>query len=196
MFELVKSREHMWDVLRHNMIENPTYFNIYNVAANNMASGYVDARINSAKYPMLICPYASIRIVAGRQAVTYHMSYFQCKRKDAKSLLYPRTNKIDTNIWKLCKNMKDYYNLLNKINHRFNPTHLEDASQAIGLLTYVAEMSGPIRRVKIMSLTAREAKSLVYYEKDKGDYGEALIKRVKKKVMRRNNIGGEDDTPL
>jgi len=192
MFELVINTKHVWDLLAIAVLKTPKYFP--DAEVSSIPLDYVDMGtrhdIDIMKYPSLVCTY--IYLPTEDEAAS--IGIFQCKKKYAKALLYPNTNKLG-NIGEICNSKKDYSIYVNHLNDNFNPVSLEHSHQTVGLIIPLTQVVEGRNYTKLISLTLQEAKSLVYYKKDRRAY-ESLNRPTKKKILRRNSIGGGDDIPF
>ena len=114
------------------------------------------------------------------------MTYIACTRLFAKILVYKSTNKLAEAAWQICDNQNEYYawqkklSVINNISKN-NIIPSEDiyygpnSKLSAKLATYVTYPYHVQQILRLFTVTLKEAKSLVYFDKDK-----EILKTAKK----------------
>lgn len=174
MFVLIENEKHLKQYLIDKIISIEAERGLFQIRRGVSIQKHIKPQY-MPRFPALICTYTAN--LGDGEEHEQRLMYKTCTRSIAKRLVYKTTNTLPGLTWRLCNNHGEYRvyqdNIakINKIgnNNIIPPTDALyiDKSNAL-LITYVTYLEPYGRQImRFFTLTLQEAKSLVYYEKDK-----------------------------
>ncbi len=176
MFVLIESEKRLKSYLIDMVLSIEGEIGLFQLDVIGDATKHIKAQY-MPRFPALVCIYTA-NLRTGEE-YKQQLLYTTCTRSMAKKLVYKTTNTLSGLAWKLCNNQGEYYEYRSSIaeikNVRNNdiipPTnelYMYKGSPSAMLVTYVTYPEPYGRRImRFFTLTLQEAKSLVYFEKNK-----------------------------